>query len=160
MYKISIFNTFDRCSLYLSNAYSVPIYFNRTLTKLYYYNNISISIQLDASSEMIGCSAASRCPNGEWFHLRCVGLAEEDIPDGDWWCSDVCEQDASTASVGSQEDHVQSYSRAVAWQGLFHRCRTRKRWRHDKCSVAAVDCRLMEQKPLQISYTGSSHCNR
>lgn len=27
---------------------------------------------------------------GGWFHLDCLGLEEDDVPDGNWWCSLEC----------------------------------------------------------------------
>jgi len=38
---------------------------------------------------MIRCSNAD-CRHGAWFHVDCVGI--EQVPDGDWWCSDECNQ--------------------------------------------------------------------
>lgn len=26
------------------------------------------------------------CMFGGWFHLDCLGLEEDDVPDGNWWC--------------------------------------------------------------------------
>ena len=36
---------------------------------------------------MIECSG-QRCRSGRWFHLGCVGMAPEDVPDDDWFCED------------------------------------------------------------------------
>ena len=32
----------------------------------------------------------------EWFHYSCIGLTEEPVPDGDWFCPD-CQK--STQSI-------------------------------------------------------------
>ena len=41
---------------------------------------------------MIECSGQRKCPNGHWFHLKCVGVSPDNVPDDDWWCSDQCKQ--------------------------------------------------------------------
>lgn len=38
---------------------------------------------------MIECSGINRV-RGKWFYLDCVGLAVEDVPDDDWFCSGRC----------------------------------------------------------------------
>ena len=42
-------------------------------------------------SPMVRCSNQD-CHLGSWFHIVCVGLAENEIPgpSDDWWCSDEC----------------------------------------------------------------------
>ena len=40
---------------------------------------------------MVTCSNSDSCPNGRWFHLLCAEFDDEDdVPEGDWWCSDIC----------------------------------------------------------------------
>ena len=41
---------------------------------------------------MIRCSNPS-CPHGMWFHLECLNLPAEEVPDGaaDWWCNPACQ---------------------------------------------------------------------
>ena len=40
---------------------------------------------------MIECSNGA-CTHGDWFHLACVMLTEETIPEEDeqWYCTDTC----------------------------------------------------------------------
>ena len=45
------------------------------------------------SIPMVQCENG-QCPNGEWFHLECLMLEEDDLPDGDWFCTPQCEQQA------------------------------------------------------------------
>lgn len=41
---------------------------------------------------MIECSAQKLCKRGHWFHLTCINMSEEDVPEEeDWWCSKDCE---------------------------------------------------------------------
>lgn len=40
---------------------------------------------------MLHCSnEAKACPNGGYIHVQCANLKEDEIPDGDWFCSDDC----------------------------------------------------------------------
>jgi predicted nucleic acid-binding Zn ribbon protein len=32
------------------------------------------------------------CPTGVWFHLDCMDMEDEEIPEGDWFCSDNCKK--------------------------------------------------------------------
>ena len=151
--------------------------------KLYCSCQSSIAnMQYDVAT-MIECSARTNCLNGNWFHLQCIHMAAQDIPDGDWWCSEACRKysiychckqnvrrprwircnneglclqspdgwfhfkctglskmprvawycspsckEMSSSPKGEPAktekpafDHVREYTRAVAWQGLFHR---------------------------------------
>ncbi len=36
--------------------------------------------------EMIGCDNP-QC-EGQWFHLECLNITMEDVPDGEWYCPD------------------------------------------------------------------------
>ena len=38
---------------------------------------------------MIECSGVN-CPGNNWYHLECIGMEEEDVPDDDYYCSDQC----------------------------------------------------------------------
>ena len=54
----------------------------------------------EETEEMILCENA-KCPT-EWFHYQCVGLTENTVPDGKWYCDGctpvpVAEPVASTA---------------------------------------------------------------
>ena len=41
---------------------------------------------------MIRCRNPS-CSHGMWFHLECLNLPAEEVPDGaaDWWCHPACQ---------------------------------------------------------------------
>ncbi|CAK9439483.1 uncharacterized protein LODBEIA_P35830 [Lodderomyces beijingensis] len=58
---------------------------------------------------MISCDQEEDCPNGEWFHYKCVGLLNKadalkyttgDIP---WYCSVTCRENASVKNAKIQE---------------------------------------------------------
>ena len=42
-------------------------------------------------STMVFCSNMN-CPNDVRFHLDCMNMENEDIPEGDWFCSDNCKK--------------------------------------------------------------------
>ena len=44
-------------------------------------------------------------------------MAEVDIPQEDWFCSDQC-RDAALHKSGFDEDHKLAYCTAMAWKGL------------------------------------------
>ena len=44
---------------------------------------------------MIQCSNMN-CDRGLWFHLECLDEPLDEIPEGDWWCSDNCQQTNSS----------------------------------------------------------------
>ena len=44
----------------------------------------------EADSLMVECSGGEHCEDGWWFHIECLGMTREDMPDGDWWCSERC----------------------------------------------------------------------
>ncbi|XP_038046083.1 uncharacterized protein LOC119720481 [Patiria miniata] len=64
---------------------------------------------------MIQCELQRHCSFNEWYHLECVGGAE-DFPD-EWYCSPECEQRGLDKSAS---DGVQEYSRALLFEGLCH----------------------------------------
>uniref|UniRef100_A0ABM0N1J3 Uncharacterized protein LOC102808213 n=1 Tax=Saccoglossus kowalevskii TaxID=10224 RepID=A0ABM0N1J3_SACKO len=68
----------------------------------------------------IGCDREFMCPNGEWFHMRCVGLNQ--CPDGSWFCSDDCQVKGplSKPDQDTGADYLFNYSCHVLWRGLFH----------------------------------------
>ncbi len=41
------------------------------------------------SEPMIFCENRN-CPRGKWFHLDCVNMSEDDIPDEKWYCCETC----------------------------------------------------------------------
>ncbi|KAL3831299.1 hypothetical protein ACJMK2_023069 [Sinanodonta woodiana] len=56
----------------------------------------------------------------EWFHLTCLGLSDNDVPVGEWFCSGQCEvmSTKSTNDYKSNQDHIFEYSKALLWRGL------------------------------------------
>ena len=40
---------------------------------------------------MIECSGY-RCPGNNWFHLECLDMTEDDVPDDDFYCTPACER--------------------------------------------------------------------
>ena len=70
--------------------------------------------------EMVLCEN-THCENGGWFHLDCVGITTEELPDGDFFCSKKCEDHAkSTVHKRLPEacDRRLMYSKALLWRGL------------------------------------------
>jgi len=53
--------------------------------------NILSCFALDLGDDvpMIECSGY-RCPGDNWFHLECLGLDQDDVPDDDFYCSEGC----------------------------------------------------------------------
>ncbi|CAN3486107.1 hypothetical protein DICA0_F29910 [Diutina catenulata] len=53
-----------------------------------------------SQGNMIACDNESSCPNGEWFHYKCVGLLNRvqalkyTTGNEKWYCSDACRQQA------------------------------------------------------------------
>lgn len=76
-----------------------------------------------AGEGMVYCENTN-CPNGQWFHYECVGLQEEDIPDGDYFCSTYCEQvhkiknDIARGVENTGNDSRSEYARVLMWRGL------------------------------------------
>lgn len=71
----------------------------------------------DIGGIMIQCSN-DKCGNGKWFHLSCLNMAEVDVPENEWWCSDECR-----------------------CKGLFCFCKT------DQASPFWVECERQEDCP-------------
>lgn len=88
-----------------------------------------------AEGEMLGCSNDS-CPQGLWFHPRCINMLPTDIPSHEWYCCPDCERTSLAVGGGASSqrrsrnkttnlssglmDHKNEYSRAVVMRGLFH----------------------------------------
>ncbi|WAR31109.1 YNG1-like protein [Mya arenaria] len=61
-------------------------------------SNVNIHASLDVEdddSPMIECEG-DQCPNGKWFHFECVGIDENEVPEGSWFCSKTCKSDSSS----------------------------------------------------------------
>lgn len=41
---------------------------------------------------MIECSAGKKCLYDHWYHLSCLKMKEEEIPQGDWFCNTKCKK--------------------------------------------------------------------
>ncbi|XP_077996732.1 uncharacterized protein LOC144453084 [Glandiceps talaboti] len=70
---------------------------------------------------MIECSN-EECPNGDWFHLPCVLLTDETVPDEEWFCTDTCRDNVVPRGVNQcnniNHDHVYNYTSALLWKCL------------------------------------------
>ena len=102
----------------------------------------------DQGGDMIFCEN-KKCPRGQWFHVGCMDMSADDIPEGSWFCQEYCRAVASTGGVvkgrkqtgGSQKkkkkrddisdesesesdayDSKFAYSKAVIWRCLFNKC--------------------------------------
>lgn len=62
--------------------------------------------------DMIGCDNR-RCPNGEWFHYKCVGLLSkveaQKYTKQKWYCSDQCRE------AGQKADRIRRKKRQRKW---------------------------------------------
>ena len=74
--------------------------------------------KMDIGGPMIYCENR-QCPRGEWFHYECVGLAEETVPEGKYYCSQECKQPGKKAKKDTVAEHLldrkQEYSRALLY---------------------------------------------
>ena len=100
----------------------------RNVHSMYNYCHCHHNLGIDET--MIGCSAEDQYLGSEWYHYRCVGIQEDDVPQGDWYCQASCRiakkgrQPAGRGDVVSQStDFVHNYSRAITWFGLNLLCR-------------------------------------
>lgn len=80
-------------------------------------------------STMIYC-ANRHCERGVWFHLECMEMEEDDVPDGDWFCSEDCKEQKGrrrgrkkTSWADKQLDQKSEYTKRVMWRGLNQKCR-------------------------------------
>lgn len=84
--------------------------------------------QLDIGGTMIYCGHVD-CSKGSWFHLECLGLDEDEVPEGEWFCSDECRKGAQNRSkrkkrtVDKFKDQKLEYVKHLLWRGL--NCRAR-----------------------------------
>ena len=58
------------------------------------------------------------CPNFEWFHLGCVDLSEDTIPEV-WLCSDLCRQ---TYLGAGNEPKQQNKLEKASWEYPYCVC--------------------------------------
>ena len=78
----------------------------------------------DIGGTMIYC-CNSKCERGSWFHLECLGMDEDDVPEGDWYCSEDCKLSATSArgkkkksTVDRFSDGKKDYANHLIWRGL------------------------------------------
>ncbi|KAJ8300508.1 hypothetical protein KUTeg_022027 [Tegillarca granosa] len=78
---------------------------------------------------MVKCSS-SLCNRGTWFHITCIGLDQKEVPDDDWWCSDVCQ---------AQKDHNIAYATCIIhhYRQLNAAEEIMYRWKGSKWKCAA-----------------------
>ena len=79
--------------------------------------------RLDIGGTMVYC-CNSTCDHGCWFHLECLGMEEDDVPEGEWFCSDDCKKKAEAVkkkkkkTVDNFRDLRNDYVRRLLWRGL------------------------------------------
>jgi hypothetical protein len=72
---------------------------------------------------MIFCNNRN-CPRGIWFHIECIDMEEEDIPEGHWYCCDDCEHQKSSrrtrkkTTATNLTDYKMDYALLLIWKGL------------------------------------------
>jgi hypothetical protein len=52
--------------------------------------------KLEAGGDMI-YYFNKNCQFGQWFHLECIGLSDDDIPEVSWFCSEICRNEKASA---------------------------------------------------------------
>ncbi|XP_062611695.1 uncharacterized protein LOC134273511 isoform X2 [Saccostrea cucullata] len=64
------------------------------------------------------------CPRGVWFHIDCIDMEEDDIPEGVWFCSSGCEKEKSAKKnkkktvANNLRDMKLDYTLLLIWKGL------------------------------------------
>ena len=64
------------------------------------------------------------CRRGKWFHLECLNLEMDDLPDGEWFCCGECNEVWKKKREKKQnreklsKDWVFEYTKALLWRGL------------------------------------------
>lgn len=65
------------------------------------------------------------CPRGVWFHIECLDMEEDDIPEGAWYCSTTCEDEKAkkksrkkTTTANTLADIKLHYALLLMWKGL------------------------------------------
>ena len=62
----------------------------------------------------------------KWFHIECIGLREDDIPDDDFYCSNECKQQHARIIESNGDETIADqlvdrqleYARRLMWRGL------------------------------------------
>lgn len=80
--------------------------------------------QRDIGGTMIYC-CNSHCEKGSWFHLECLGITEDEVPENDWFCSDDCRNSKSEKgkkkkkkTVDKFHDGKYEYVCHLIWRGM------------------------------------------
>lgn len=117
----------------------------------------------DESTVMIACDSRA-CPNGIWFHLDCVNIRENEIPET-FTCSDNCrlylEQDRWGREQKTSDDSKADYSKALLLHGLLELCRRDAirendgahmmvHWKHSMFQLSNHHCKYIIQASLNI----------
>ena len=80
----------------------------------------------DIEDDMLFCENPS-CRRGTWFHLSCMNMSLEDVPEDKYYCSIECSQASQKKKrvvvFHATNDHVFQYSRAMLFRGLGERAR-------------------------------------
>ena len=81
----------------------------------------------DIDDEMVYCKNNS-CKRGSWFHLSCMNMTAEDVPERDYYCSVDCAKSSKkrkgVLSSHTTTDHVYEYSKTLLHRGLGERVRS------------------------------------
>ncbi|KAL3867568.1 hypothetical protein ACJMK2_040455 [Sinanodonta woodiana] len=96
------------------------------------YSDYCICKQDIPGSDMIFCENRN-CDRGIWFHLECIEMDVENVPDGNWFCSNDCEtavfnkksmKERKKKTVAeSLNDNKRNYTILVMWKGLNQQVR-------------------------------------
>ena len=75
-------------------------------------------------ANMVYCDNKN-CPRGVWFHLDCVDMEEDDIPEGKWYCCDECRQEKASKRnkrrkkvIDNFIDSKRNYTLRLLWRGM------------------------------------------
>ena len=76
---------------------------------------------LNIGGEMVYCFN-KKCEKGSWFHLECLGVTSDELPEGDWFCCSSCQKEASKKprkrNAANLIDSKQEYVKQLLWYGL------------------------------------------
>ena len=70
---------------------------------------------------MISCDNESSCPNGEWFHYKCVGILNRVVAlkyttgKESWYCSENCKSMALQAKQSKKQKNGKRRKRRSHW---------------------------------------------
>ncbi|KAH3821491.1 hypothetical protein DPMN_123255 [Dreissena polymorpha] len=80
----------------------------------------------DEETPMIECEGQD-CSNGKWFHFECVGMKEDTVPEGSWYCSAECRSKLSSYCYCKRQIQDQPMVECC------HSLCANGRWFHAKC---------------------------